>query len=354
MTGRRSDYDSATESPSTRRPSLRRVRPLFSFAAFAAIALLSSALVACGGDDSPESVLDNATLQGIESAAIDLSVDASADGKNGGKLAIALGGAFQSQGEGQLPRLDLDLTAKGGVGGEDVDFDGGLVLLPNRAYVSYEGIRYEVDPTTFSFVQSALKRAESEGGEEGGACQEAFGELEVSSFVNDLSEEGSADVGGTATTVVKGELDAPAAIEAIVEAARSPACRGQLAAAGPLPSDDELDSAKSDVAEAVKGAEAEVYVGDDDIVRRIVATLAIEPPDRNPGDPSRVDLDLDLQLTGVNEPQQITAPSGKLQPLSRLFVKLGVNPIELLGLLSGEGGGPEGLGNLLEGLGGGS
>jgi hypothetical protein len=76
--------------------------------------------------------------------------------------------------------------------------------------------------------------------------------------------------------------------------------------------------------------------------------LAIEPQKGGSG-PSKVDLDLDLKLTGVNEEQQISAPENA-KPLSKLFLKLGVNPIELLGLLQGEGGG-EGLGELFEGLG---
>lgn len=336
---------------------MSRVRSLFPLAVLTATVACALALVACGGsDDSPEAVLDDATFQGIESSALDLGLEVAADGKQGGAVKVSLAGAFQGQGQGKLPQLDLELSAKGKTGNEDVDFEGGLVLLSDSAYVSYDGAQYEVDPTTFGFVQSALKRAESESGGEGTtACQEAFGELEVGSFVDNLSDEGSADVGGTATTVVKGELDVSGAIDALVEVVRSPACKGPLGAAGPLPSDSEIDDAKSEVSDAVKSAEAEVYVGGDDIVRRVVAKLAIEPQDRSPGDPERVTVDLDLQLTGVNEPQQISAPGGRSQPLSRLFVKLGVNPLELLGLLSGEAG-PEGFdfGKLLEGVGGSS
>ena len=42
------------------------------------------------------------------------------------------------------------------------------------------------------------------------ACQEAAGGLELADFVENLKDEGSADVGGTSTTKVSGDLDAPA------------------------------------------------------------------------------------------------------------------------------------------------
>ena len=128
----------------------------------------------------------------------------------------------------------------------------------------------------------------------------------------------------------------------------SQACRAQLAAAGPLPSEAEIEKAKDEVGSAVKAAHVDVYVGDDNIVRQISAQLQIEPKNGG-GGPKNVEVDLDLKLTGVNEEQTISAPASS-KPLSKLFLKLGSNPIELLGLLQGEEGG-ESLGKLFEGLG---
>jgi hypothetical protein len=336
---------------------LSRLRFLYSFAAIAVLVAASIALVACGGGggksgDSPQSVLDEATLQGIESGDIDLSLGLEAKGAEGGNLQVSLTGPFQGEGPGSLPQLDMTAKAKGNFNGKDVDFDGGLVLLPNTAYVNYEGTEYEVDPTTFSFVESALAQAQREGGAETGsdgaaACQEEFGKLKVADFLEDGSNEGSADVGGTSTTKVSGDLDVSGAIDSVLEVAESKACRAQLAAAGPLPSKSEVDKAKSEVADGVKKAHVDVYVGDDDIVRRIAAQLQVEPRSGGSG-PKSVAVELDLKLTEVNEEQEISAPANA-QPLSKLFLKLGINPIELLGLLQGEEGG-EGLGELFEGL----
>ncbi len=333
---------------------MNRARLLTALATLAALGVL---LAACGGggdksSESPQTILDEATLQGIESGNIDLSLGVKAQGPEGGNLNVSLSGPFQGEGAGSLPQLDMTAKAKGNFNGKSIDFDGGLVLLPNTAFVNYEGTEYEVDPTTFSFVESALAQAQREGGAETGsdgvaACQEEFGNLKVADFLENGNNEGSVDVDGTSTTKVSGDLNVSGAIDSVLEVVESQACRAQLAAAGPLPSKSEVDKAKSEVSSAVKGAHVDVYVGDDDIVRQISAQLQLEPQNGG-GGPKSVEIDLDLKLTEVNEEQKISAPASA-KPLSRLFLKLGINPIELLGLLQGEEGG-ESLGELFEGL----
>jgi hypothetical protein len=324
------------------------------FLLFAALAGLATAFAACGGggggsDENPQAVLEDATLEGIENADLDLSVGVDVSGDEGGNVDLAVSGPFQSRGQDQLPELDISVEAHGSVKGEDIDFDGGLVLLPNRAYVDYEGTDYEVDSTTFSFVQSAIEQAQKESGAQGGtagatACQEAAaGKFKVGDFVDNLSNDGSADVGGTDTTKVSGDLDVAGALDAVGEVLEIPACKSQFEAAG-TQSLGEFESATGEVEKALKSARAEIYVGDDDIIRRIVADFTVEPE----GEES-VKVELDLTLNGVNEGQEIEIPSGA-RPLNDLFLKLGINPIELLeGAQSGKG-----LGPLLEQFGGGS
>jgi hypothetical protein len=338
---------------------LSRHRFAYALATFAAVVAAGAVLAACGGSssaksgESPQEVLGEATLQGIESGNIDLSLDVNASGPEGGEVNVSLSGPFQGEGAGELPQLDMNAEAKGSINGKEVDFEGGLVLLPDTAYVNYEGTEYEVDPTTFAFVESTLNQAQREGGAKNGsagaaACQEEFGKLKVVDFLEGGANEGSADVGGTTTTKVSGALDVSGAIDAVLEVVESQACRTQLAAAGPLPSKAEVEEAKEKVTSSLKSAHVDVYVGDDDIVRRIAAQLKIEPKNGGKG-PKSVELEFDLQLTGVNEEQTISAPEGA-KPLSKLFAKLGINPLELLGALQGKGGG-KGLGELLEGLG---
>jgi hypothetical protein len=318
---------------------------------FVALVALTAALAACGGgsSDDPQSVIEEATLKGVESGKIDLAVDVNVQGEKGGKVDVNLSGPFQSESEAEYPELDLSVSAKGSLGGKDLDREGGVTLLGNKAYVAYEGTEYEVDSTTFNFIKSMLKQ---QGGEQGksseiAACQEAASELELTDFVENLKSEGSADVGGTSTTKVSGDLDAAGVIEAASKLIEDPTCSEQLSAAGPLPSAAELDKAKSTVQDSLKSAHVDLYVGDDHIVRRISAQATIEPPKSSKSGAKKVELDLDLTLTGVNEEQTISAPSSS-KPLSNLFLKLGINPIELLGAF--QNGGSEGIGGLLEGL----
>ena len=316
------------------------------FALLAALFALATAFAACGGDDaSPEAVVENATLEGAESGDLDLSLSIDAKGGEGGTLDVDISGPFQTEGEGQPPRLDLTLKSDGELGGENLDFDGGLVLLPSKAYVNYEGVYYEVDPTTYSFVKSSLEEAMGEGGESGtAACQEAASELEVGDFLTNLSDEGSTDVGGTSTTKITGDLDVPGALDSLIALTNDPACKSQLSEEGPFSFGAErLEQIRGTLEAAIKSAPVEIDVGDDDIVRKATAELTIEPEEAGVG-PERVDLDLDFAMTGVNEEQAIVPPS-KSKPLNDLFLKLKVNPIELLGLL--EGGEAGDLGNLL-------
>jgi hypothetical protein len=318
---------------------------------FVALVALSAALAACGSSssDDPQSVVEEATLKGVESGKIDLAVDVNVQGEKGGKVDVNLSGPFQSESEAEYPELDLAVSAKGSLGGKDLDREGGITLLGNKAYVAYEGTEYEVDSTTFNFIKSMLEQQSGEQGKssEIAACKEAASELELTDFVENLRSEGSADVGGTSTTKVSGDLDAGGAIEAASKLIEDPTCSEQLSAAGPLPSAAELEKAKGTVKDSLKSAHVDLYVGDDHIVRRISAQATIEPPKSSKSGAKKVELDLDLTLTGVNEEQTISAPSSA-KPLSNLFLKLGINPIELLGAF--QNGGSEGIGGLLEGL----
>jgi hypothetical protein len=332
------------------------------FVLFAALLALAAALSACGSsgssnsNENPQTVVNEATLKGVKSGNLNLTLGVKADGDEGGNLDVSLSGPFQSEGKNQLPQLDLSAKASGTLNGQDIDFDGGLTLLSDKAFVNYKGTEYEVDPTTFSFVKSAIERAQQRSGAQSKsagatACQEAVANLKVGDFVENLTNEGSSDVGGTSTTQVSGDLNVPGAIDALLELTKDPACSAQLGAAGPLPSESELDKAKSQVESALKTAHVDVYVGDDNIVRKIAAELSIEPQNASGGGPKKVDLEFELTIDGVNEDQTISAPSGA-KPLNDLFQKLNVNPIELLGAASGQGGlsGSGGLGGLLNGL----
>jgi len=299
------------------------------FVLLAAIAALATAFAACGGSGSedPQQVVDEATLEGVESGDVELSLSVKSEGDKNGNLDVGLSGSFQSQGKDELPLADVGLTAKGRVNDKPVDFDGALTLLSDRAYIGYEGTTYEVDPTTFGFVKSSFEQAEQQGGQNPAdltACRKAGEGLEIADFVENVSSEGGEDVDGTSTTKVSADLNSEGAIDALIQLTEAPACKAQLEAAGPLPL-GELEEARRRIPKELKKAHVDLYVGDDNIIRRAVAEVVVAPKDGS----GKVEIDLDLTLSGVNEDQEIVPPSGA-EPLEGLFKELGVDPLELL------------------------
>jgi hypothetical protein len=320
----------------------------------AAFAVLAALLSACGGgggggSEDPQKVIEQATFEGIESGEVDLSLNVKSSGTESGEVKVDLSGPFQTTGKESLPELAMTASANGEAGSEKVDFEGGITVLNDRAYIAYEGKNYEVDPTTFGFIKSGFEESEQEGskestGAEATACQKAATSLDLGEFVDNLENEGGEEVDGVDTTKLSGDLDPKSAVDAIIKLSETPACSSELQDAGPLPL-DELKQESGQLTEAIKKAHVEVYVGEDDhIVRKVVADLTIEPK----GSGDKADLEFDLSLGKVNEKVSIKAPAGA-EPIEKLFGQLGVNPLELLGMLQG-GGGSEGIGSLLEGI----
>lgn len=327
------------------------------FALLAAFAALAALLSACGGggggsSEDPQKVIEQATFEGVESGTVDLTMNVKAEGENGGNMKIDLSGPFQSTGKASLPELAMEVKANGEAEGEKVNFEGGLTVLGDRAYVGFDGKNYEVDPTTFGFIKSGFEEAGQEGEKESAgaqrtACQKAATSMNLEEFVDNLENEGGEEVDGVKTTKLSGDLEPKGAVDAIIRLAETPACAGQLEEAGPFPL-EELKKMKGEITGAVKKAHADIYVGEDDhIVRKVTADLTIEPP----GSGEKAEIEFDFSLGGVNEQQTIKAPANA-EPLEKLFGQLGVNPLELLGMM--QGGGGEDLGGLLEGITGGS
>jgi hypothetical protein len=307
-----------------------------------AILALALAIAACGGGNGAQQIVDEATLRGVESGNLDLSLGIKATGEEGGDLDVDLTGPFEAEKGTQSPELDLTATAQGTVGSKKVDFEGGITLAEgSKAYVSFEGTDYKVDPTTYGYGQEILGESE-----EVSSCQEAVSERQLSEFIEDPAEEGTVDVGGTSTTKVSGDVDGEAALEALHEMNEDALCSEQLKAVPGFGAQlTQIEESDVKAEDTIKDAHLTLYVGADHIVRRLQARVTVKLP-KGSGPRKSASFDIDLTLTKVNEPQTISAPKSS-KPLSALFVKLGVNPIELLGIVQGGIGGA-GLINFLE------
>ena len=330
---------------------MSRRRTIALLAAFATLAALLSACGGGGGGSSedPQKVIESATFEGVESGDIAMTLNVNSEGEKGGEVKVDLSGPFQSTGKKSLPELELALQAKGNANGEKVDFEGGITVLNDRAYVGYKGKEYEIDPATFGFVKSAIEEGEQEGegegtGGEATACQKEASSIDLNKIVENLKNEGGEEVEGVETTKVSGDLNPEGAVDSIIKLSETPACSSELEMAGPLPL-EELEEQATELTSGLKKSHVEIYVGESDhIIRKVVAELTVEPK----GSGEKVEIELELTLGKVNEKQTIKAPANA-EPLEDLFGELGINPGEILGLMQGGGSG-EGLGSLLEGL----
>jgi hypothetical protein len=305
----------------------------------AVLAALALGVVACGGADSPDEVLSSTNLEAVESGTLQLALSVES---GGGSLDVQLSGPFKRRGK-DLPLADLSVRVhRVAPGGASIDLAGGLTLLSDRGFVDYKGVEYEIDPTNFEAAKSSflpLDPGQPKGGKDSAlsVCQEAAASLDLADFVINPVDAGSVDVAGTSTTKISGKLDLPAALDAIDVLAHSPACEAQLGAA--RRSAAEVERVENALVGATQTAHAEVYVGDDGIVRKFAGRSTIEPK----GDRQPIAVNFELTLSDVNEEPAIKAPTGA-KPILVWLQGFGVSPFDALFLVSE----PEGLGRILE------
>jgi hypothetical protein len=309
---------------------LSRIRTIV---AALAIALAIPALLAgCGGggnDEDPSQVLqqtfDNPTKITSGRLAIDLS--GSAEGEQSGRLSATVEGPFQGDADDPTSFPQFDLTAKVSASGagQSFDFDGGLVTTKDNAYVEYQGQAYEVGTTLYrQFLQGYRKsqrQAEAEGGEDAESFFKRF-DVDPTTWLTNLSNEGTTDVDGTETIHISGDANVPQILSDIEKIARQTG-GGQAS----IPQ-DQLDQVES----AIKTASIDVYSGTDDkLLRKLALNLTVEPSEGADSQVSSVEGQFSVTVSDVNEPQTITAPSGA-KSISDLLGQFGINlPLGALG-----------------------
>jgi hypothetical protein len=327
--------------------TLMRLRPLL----LILIAMLAAGLLAgCGGDsgsgDSADSSTDvnqllTDTFSGkkeIKSGKLDLAVNV--DGGQSGTFAIKVGGPFESQGAGKLPKLDIAATLEGG----GQNFQAGVTSTGDKGFVSYAGTDYAVSGPVFQqlkagFEQSA-KQAQSKNGNQ---SLTSLG-IDPRRWLTNAKNGGEAKVGDTDTIKITGDVDVPKLLDDVNTALQKVRALGG-SQAQQLP-EQLSESDKKQAADAVKDLSVEIYTGKDDkILRRIVVAMKIAAPDAS-GSTQSADLKVDFQLLDLNESQDIKAPENT-KPFDQLLGKLNGLGLGGLGQLgagsggSGSGGGDQ-------------
>lgn len=326
---------------------MTRIRTLVAVLAIAVP--IPAAVAGCGGgggnDEDPTQVLDqtfnNPTKITSGHLAVDLS--GSAEGTQSGSLNATIEGPFQSDANNSdtFPQLDLTAKVSASGAGQSFNFDGSLVTTKDNAYVEYQGQAYEIGSALYQrFLQGyqqAQKQAQAQGDQDSESFFKQFG-IDPTSWLTNLSNEGTTDVEGTDTIHIHGDANVPQIVSDVQKIIQQ---SGGAQASIPQSQIDQLES-------AIKTASIDVYSGTSDkLLRKLDLNLAVEPPEDTNSQVSSVDADLSVTLSDVNEPQTITAPSGA-KPLTDLLSQFGINLP--LGALEGSAGAP----STLPGVGGSS
>jgi hypothetical protein len=302
----------------------------------AALLLGGGLLAACGGDDGmdedtdAQEVLDR-TFDGsasIDSGVLEVSLDASAPGEDGGAVSASLNGPFQSgETDSDLPTFQFGAVATGEGGGETFDFEGGLTLTSDGAWVAYDGEDYQVDDASFQFFSQMYSQAAEQANGEEQTTFEQFG-IDPRGWVSNPTNDGTEDIDGVEVVRVSGDVDVSQILR------DSQALSAQAAELSDEIDPDDLGQLE----ELVSEASIDVFTGaDDEILRRLALTLSLEDGNGEGDAPESARVQFVLGFSEVNEDQEITPPEDA-QPLSELP---GLDGLGDLGALGSGGAFPE-------------
>ena len=223
---------------------------------------------------SAEELLQSAFKGGeIDSTAFSAEVALSVQGQ---RRSLDLSGAFEQGAANDVPQFELDAKVSGA--GERVE--GGFVSLGEEAYFTQGDTGWRVPEELWSSVVEAAAA---------GAIAQPQGiplPADPQSWVRSVESAGTETIDGVETTHVSATLDPERVVRDTL---------GTLRAGGQRVPDGGA------IAKAVKSAELDAWIGTDDrVVRRLGVDVAFA---------RRGELSLDLELSGVNQPQDIEAPA---------------------------------------------
>ncbi len=295
-----------------------RNRPLMLLAIVATLAL---ALIGagCGGDegggssDEASALLEKAFTTQVDSGELSLDLKAEFDGlaQLSGPLSLTLSGPFKSDGPKDLPVLDWDIAAEGA----GQNFDIGLKVTDDNAFVEYQGESYEVGPELFN--QFKEQYAAQQPDEQ--PTLKSFG-LDPATWLEDPEVGDGDEIGGDATQVVTGSVDVEQVVRDLYSLTKSDAFRQQLESQGqtlpdiPEPSDEDIQK----IVDAVDELTLEVNVDENDIARRLaVAADFTVPEGTGDGQVKGGSLSFSYTLEEIDIDPQVEAPANA-RPLSEL------------------------------------
>jgi hypothetical protein len=296
--------------------------------------LATASLAACfggGGGQNVNNVL-NETFGGnkkISSGRLNMSLTADLEGipQVNGPVTVKIGGPFESRGQNQVPRLDLDLTAS--AGGQS--FEAGAVSTGEKGFVSFQGTDYAVPDKTFAQFTRELKRAQK--GNKNQPDLSALG-VHPRQWLKNPSDKGTEDVNGDKTIHIAADVDVAKLLDDIDSLLKKTGELGLTRAQqAQLPTSISA-SVKKQIVDSVTEARFDVFAGKDDkILRKLEVKLKFDVPKSlraQAGGLKKGSIDFSVDVAELNKPQAITEPKNA-RPLSELQSQLGANALGTLG-----------------------
>lgn len=306
--------------------------------ALSLIATLALGLSACGGGAPDAATLVRDTFQAqkpIESGRLHLSFSISGKGSTAFSkpVSLRLEGPFQSDGTKKLPRFDLQLalTAAGST------LQAGAISASGRFYIELEGTPFAAPKSTVEALQKSYANATKSS--TGSKSRSSFATLgiEPGGWLTEPVDEGEAKIAGEETIHLRASLDSKKFLQEVDKLTGAAGSLGAGQVSGAL-----SPKLISSLAKSISSAHVDVYTGSSDhLLRRLLLTATLKPTPEARAALSGLrsaKLTLDLQLSDVNKPQKISAPS-KAKPLSQLVSALG--QLGLVKRASGSSGGSE-------------
>jgi len=227
---------------------------------------------------SPGQVLSAAfSPNALNSATFDAKLTFAMGGK---KNSVRANGAFESAGPKEMPKANLQVSAKvPGYNGR-----AGFVTTGDRAWFTRGNVGYAVPQAAWSkIVKSRAKGTPP-------TAKAPKLDVSPSSWLQNVKSEGNERMDGVQVTHVSADVNSAAAIADVFKS---------LDKSGRIPA-----GAEQGVAKVVDDGHVEAWVGDDKILRRV----SLEMSGKGNGG-RRADVNLDLRLSQVNRPQDIAAPA---------------------------------------------
>ncbi len=279
------------------------------------LSLASAGATACSGDDGSGEDVDkvlNDTFDGeqkIKSGQLNMNLTADLKGppQLEDPVRVKVGGPFESRGEREVPKLDLDFSV--GAGGRD--FTAGVVSTGDRGYINFQGTFYRLPPEIFRRFQRELARQARQGDNQ--PQLSALG-VQPRDWLENPKEEGVEEVGGTETIHISSDVNVARMLDDIDELLQR-AQRGGIGLSREqrqqLPSEIPA-SVKKQIQESVKEARLDVYTGKDDkLLRKLDLKLDFDVAENLRNETSGVTsgkIEFSVEIAELGEAQEIEEP----------------------------------------------